>query len=162
VRVTKLRLLILVLAACIQSAAFAHGLLARVRANGDTLVGTAYYSSGEVAGGEWVEIFDITGDEVKVAGFAADADGNFLHAGAPGHRYRISVHGDEGHSIDLEISLARGARANLVERGAISPAGLPEIPAWAVVGGALLIASLVALPFKFRQRRRILAPRRWK
>jgi hypothetical protein len=141
--------------------AFAHGLLARVRANGDSFVGTAYYSGGEVAAGEWVEIFDITDGSTKVAEFAADSAGNFRYSGAAGHRYRISVHGDEGHSIELEILFARGARADLVERGAVAPAGLPDIPAWAVVGGALMIASLVAAPYKLRPRRRILPPRRW-
>jgi hypothetical protein len=133
-----------------------------VRAYGNTLVGTAYYTTGDVARGQWVEIFDVTDNDAKVAAFAADAAGNFRYAGTAGHRYRIAVHGDEGHGLELEISLASGARANLVERGAAEPEDVSDIPAWAIVGGTLLVASLVAVPFKLRQRRRILAPRRWK
>src|SRR5688572_1462299 len=96
----------------------AHGLLARVRTEGSAIVGTAYYSSGERAGGEWVEIFDASARDAKVAEFSAGADGAFRYEGIAGHQYRIAIHGDEGHFIELSIAIQAGARARLVEDGA--------------------------------------------
>ena len=153
----RVKWLLLLLVGCVPMT-FAHGLLARVRATGETIVGTAYYSSGEVAGGQWVEVFDVTAGGEKVAEFAADANGGFRHPGKAGHRYRLEIHGDEGHSIELEISLASGARASLVD-SADAPEESSGPPAWAVVGGVLLLVSIVAVPFKLRTRS--LSPRRY-
>jgi hypothetical protein len=138
----------------ILDSASAHGLLARVRTDGNVIVGTAFYSSGERAAGDWVEIFDVSGEQ-KVAEFSSEPDGTFSYQGTPGHRYRIAIHGEEGHSIELSIAIQQGARASLVE-DQVEPAAssLSEFPAWLVVGGALTITSLLAVFYRFRDFRR--------
>lgn len=130
----------------------AHGLLARVRTEGPAIVGTAYYSSGERAGGEWVEIFDASSGDAKVAEFSSAADGSFRYDGTAGHRYRVAIHGDEGHFIELSIVVQAGARARLIEDQP-SPAStsLADLPAWLVVGGALALTTLLAMFFRVRE-----------
>jgi hypothetical protein len=136
------------------SLALAHGLLARVRTEGAVILGTAYYSSGDPAGGEWVEFFDVSAGDAKVAAFPADPGGNFRFEGVAGHAYRVAVHGDEGHFIELQISLQAGARAKLVEpESAPKQVESEAPPAWAVVGGVLLLVSLAAAPYRLRKRR---------
>jgi len=136
--------------------ASAHGLLARVRLEGNVIVGTAYYSSGEPAGGEWVQVFDQSQGGAKVAEFSAGADGGFRFEGVSGNDYLIEVHGDEGHSIELAISIQKGARAKLVDAPPAPEAtSLMDLPAWAVIGGILALLSGVALLFRSRTRRAI-------
>src|ERR1041384_4130238 len=65
--------------------ASAHGLLARVRAEGNVIVGTVFYSSGEPAGGEWVQVYDKSNGNAKAAEFAAGAGGEFRFEGVAGH-----------------------------------------------------------------------------
>lgn len=131
--------------------ASAHGLLARVRTDGNVILGTAFYSSGERAAGDWVEIFDVTANERKVAEFSSAPDGSFRFEGIVGHRYRIAIHGEEGHSIDLSIAIEQGARAHLVEnQGESAESSLAQLPAWLVVGCALVLTSLVAGLYRLR------------
>jgi hypothetical protein len=151
---------ILVLAALtwsvVLASASAHGLLARVRTDGNVIVGTVYYSSGERAAGDWVEIFDVSADERKVAEFSSGADGSFRHEGIAGHQYRIAISGEEGHSIELSIAIQEGARAKLVD-DQVETAGssVSEWPAWLVVGGVLLLTSLFAVFFRIRDFARV-------
>ena len=133
------------------TAASAHGLLARMRTEGEAIVGTAYYSSGERAGGEWVEIFDTSRGDTKVAEFSAGADGTFRYEGEAGHTYRIAIHGDEGHFIELSMVVETGARAHLVEDQAKPfEAGVDDLPAWLVVGVILALVSLMAVFYRAR------------
>jgi hypothetical protein len=134
-----------------QSVALAHGLLARVRNDGTALSGTAYYSSGEPAAGEWVEIFDHQSPGATVAAFSTDTSGSFRFDGTPGHRYRIVVHGDEGHFIELSIAVEPGARARLIEDSPMTAKfSWLATPAWAVIGGVLLLVTLVASVYRLR------------
>lgn len=133
--------------------ASAHGLLARVRAEGNVIVGIVFYSSGDPAGGEWVQVFDKTKGGAKAAEFAAGPDGAFRFEGVAGHEYLIEVHGDEGHSIELSMAIAQGARAKLVDAPAApEETGFMALPAWAVLGAILALLSVVALFYRVRGR----------
>ena len=135
----------------------AHGLLARVRAEGNVIVGTVFYSSGDPAGGEWVQVFDKTNGGAKATELAAGPDGAFRFEGVAGHEYLIEVHGDEGHSIELAMSIAQGARAKLVDApAALEESGFADLPAWAVIGAILALLSGVALFYRARGRARAL------
>ena len=137
--------------------ASAHGLLARVRAEGNVIVGIVFYSSGDPAGGEWVQVFDKTSG-AKAAEFAADQDGAFRFEGVAGHEYLIEVHGDEGHSIELSMAIAQGARAKLVDAPAApEETGFLALPAWAVLGAILALLSVVALFYRLRGREAVRA-----
>jgi hypothetical protein len=150
---TSKMLLLAVLAWMVALPASAHGLLARVRVEGNLIVGTVYYSSGEPAGGEWVQVFNRSLGGAKVSEFSAGADGAFRFEGVAGNDYLITVHGDEGHSIELSMSIAQGARAKLVDAPAEAGAsGLTDLPAWAVIGALLALLSALALFHRARSR----------
>lgn len=135
--------------------ALAHGLLVSVRGDGQTISGRVYYSNGEPGAGEWVQLSDLTQARGENQGMAAGPDGAFSFAGVQGHSYRVTVTGEEGHSIQSDITLAPEARGRFVEQpddaAAADAGGLP--PAWALLGG-LLVASLIpALWLRSRGRR---------
>jgi hypothetical protein len=130
--------------------AHAHGLLARVRVVGDDLVGFVYYSSGDAAGGEWVELYDRDAGRAKVGAVTADSTGMFRFDATAGHRYRIVVSGDEGHTIELEIGVAAGAQP-------VDEVAAPKrefAPAWQVLGVILIVLTLFALSHRWGARRR--------
>lgn len=101
--------------------AFAHGLLLDARHVGDRIEGTVYYSNGELAVRESVELLDLTAPNgtAAVAG-ETDADGKFSFPVSPGHRYRISAYAAEGHGVDIEIDATADARPRLIEKEAAS------------------------------------------
>ncbi len=87
-----------------------------------------------------------TADVAPVAG-TTDNEGRFSFPAAAGHRYRVSAYGEEGHTVDVEIDAVAKARPTLVETetSAKEDSSLP--PAWAVIGG-LLVLSLVPVAVK--------------
>lgn len=144
----------LVLWAASAPAAFAHGLLISVRGDGPAVTGRIYYSDGEPGAGEWVQLFDLTQPKVASLSMASGADGSFRFRGTEGHRYRVTATGDEGHVVDSEITLAPGARGRFVESKIerLEPMGdgLTMPPAWAVLGGLLLLSMIPAIWFRRR------------
>lgn len=122
--------------------AAAHGLLLDARHVGDKIEGTVYYSNGELAVRESVELLDLsTPNATAVAGETDDA-GKFSFPAADGHRYRVSAYAAEGHGVDIEIDAVANARPKLIETEAAAEEQSWMPPAWAVIG-FLLLASLV-------------------
>lgn len=131
--------------------AVAHGLLMKLRTDGDLILGELYYSNGTKAGGEWVELKDLDDSDVEPQVLQTDESGTFRVPGIPDHRYRITAFGEEGHSIAMELTLTSGARGTLIkEDGQEEGAAGTTYPAWAVIGGLLLLS---VIPLRYFQRR---------
>ena len=79
------------------------------------------------------------------------AHGEFTFAVTADHRYRISAYGDEGHAVDVEIDAKAKARPKFVETGTSAKESSGALPAWAVVGGLLLL-SLVPIGWRRREK----------
>ncbi len=137
----------------VAASASAHGLLISVRGDGSTVSGTVYYSNGTPGAGEWVEMYDLNRTEAPPLGANAGPDGGFDFPGVEGGRYRILVSGEEGHSVESEITLSAGARGQFVDRDAPVEQGWTWPPAWLVIGGLLLASVIPALWFRRRGKR---------
>lgn len=122
--------------------AAAHGLLLDAKHVGDHIEGTVYYSNGELAVRESVELLDLSTPNATAAIADTDRTGKFIFTVTDGHRYRVSAYAAEGHGVDVEIEAVANARPTLIEKEAAveEQSWLP--PAWAVIG-FLLLASLV-------------------
>lgn len=141
----------LALLLAIASPAWAHGLLMKLQAEGSALVGEVYYSSGRKAAGEWVEVQDLSQPGVSPTTLQTDANGAFRLNGEPGRSYRVTAKGEEGHSVTMDLSLAPQARPTLVEAPGAAPAEKDwRPPAWAIIGGLLLLSIIPALALKRR------------
>lgn len=140
-----MRLLILVLALFATAFAQAHGLLLSVESAGDRIVGSAYFTNGEKAAAQHVEAQDLDSPSAPPMTALSDARGGFAFPAAGGHRYRISVFGEEGHEVQMELTAGSARRATLIERASAQSSWPP--PAWAVVGG-LLLASLIPVAWQ--------------
>jgi hypothetical protein len=135
---------------CMPCVVAAHGLLLDAENHGDTIVGTVYYSNGELAVRESVELLDLsTVNATPVAGTTDDA-GKFSFPVIPEHRYRISAYGGEGHGVDVEIEAVADARPELIENESTTHGSFWMPPAWAVIG-ALLLASMVPVVISRRR-----------
>lgn len=121
---------------------FAHGLLLDARHVGDHIEGTVYYSNGDLAVREAVELLDLSVANAAAVGAETDDAGKFKFPVVPGRRYRISAYGDEGHGVDVEIEAVADARPQLIESDAAAEEQSWLPPAWAVIG-LLLLASVV-------------------
>jgi hypothetical protein len=131
--------------------AFAHGLLLDAKHVGDRIEGTVYYTNGELAVREAVELLDLSSPGSAVVAGETDDSGKFNFPVTAGHRYRISAYAAEGHGVDIEIDAVANAKPRLIEdETAEESDGLP--PAWAVIG-VLLLASIV--PVVISRRRRV-------
>lgn len=139
--------------------AFAHGLLMKLDAQGEVISGEVYFSNGQKAAGVWVELFDDA-----VPGAAPDAalqtvqtgaDGAFRVTGETGRTYRVRASGDEGHEIFMTIALeGREARGTMIEEEAEETGEADfELPAWAVLGGFLLLSLIPAYWLRKRAER---------
>lgn len=136
---------------CAAMPAWAHGLLMKLRAEGAAVAGEVYYSNGTKAAGEWVEVKNLTDPSVATQTLQTDPEGRFHVPGSVGHRYLVVAIGEEGHSIEMEMTLAPGARGQLLEDGAPVEAPGEDYPAWAIIGGLMLVSAGPAL---WLQRRR--------
>lgn len=132
------------------SLAAAHGLLLDAKHVGDHIEGTVYYSNGELAVREPVELLDLS--TANAAPDTADTDdaGKFSFPATQGHRYRISAYAAEGHGVDVELEAVADARPQLIEKEAAAEDQSWLPPAWAVIG-FLLLASLVPVVISRRR-----------
>lgn len=129
---------------------FAHGLLLDAKHVGDKIEGTVYYSNGELAVRESVELLDLSTPNGAAAAGETDSDGKFSFPVTAGHRYRISAYAAEGHGVDIEIDAVADARAQLIETEAAAQEQSWMPPAWAVIG-VLLLASMVPVVISRRR-----------
>lgn len=135
---------------CLPGLAIAHGLLLDAEHRGAQITGTVYYSNGELAVRQPVELLDLsTANAAPVAG-ETDDSGNFSFAVTPDHRYRVSAYGDEGHSVAVDIEA--NAKPTLVENETLAEEASWPPPAWAVIG-AILLASLIPIALSRRKQR---------
>jgi hypothetical protein len=128
----------------------AHGLLAQVRAEADAIVGTAYFSNGERAAGVWVELYDLTTTGPAIASTAAGSAGEFRFSGDEGRRYRVILHGDEGHRAEFDIALAPKAKGALRDENESATDAEFAPPAWAVL--LALLGAATSVGFLLRRR----------
>lgn len=122
--------------------AAAHGLLLDAKHIGDKIEGTVYYSNGELAVREPVELRDLSTPNATAVAGETDDVGKFSFPAADGHRYRISAYAAEGHGVDIEIDAVANARPQLIDTEAAAEEQSWMPPAWAVIG-FMLLASLV-------------------
>ena len=130
--------------------AAAHGLLLDAKLVGDRIEGTVFYSNGELAVRESVELLDLSTPNATAVAGETDDDGKFSFPAADGHRYRISAYASEGHGVDIEIDAVANARPKLIETEAASEERSWMPPAWAVIG-FLLLASLIPVVISRRR-----------
>lgn len=130
------------------SPALAHGLLMKLQARGSAITGELYYSNGQRAGGEWLELFEEAAPATALNTIKSNPDGTFRFEGKPGGQYRVRASGDEGHEIVSSITLDANARGRTVD---VSPAE-EDVPAWAWLGGFLLLSTVPALFLRRRSR----------
>jgi hypothetical protein len=140
---------LLLAAPCLASA---HGLLIDAETNGATITGTVYYTNGDLGVNESVALLDLTIADGKppVSG-TTDSAGRFSFPVIASHRYRVSAYGEEGHNVDLELIAEADARPEFIDLQSASadPSWLP--PAWAVIGGALLLSLVPTLILRKRR-----------
>jgi hypothetical protein len=129
---------------CLPGLAAAHGLLLDAENHGDAITGTVYYSNGELAVREPVELLDLSTPAAGPATGETDEAGKFSFPVTAGHRYRISVYGGEGHDVQVEIDAVADARPQLIDSEAATESSSWVPPAWAVIG-LLLLASMVPI-----------------
>lgn len=138
----------LVLAAA--SPASAHGLLMTANAEGAAVTGRVYYSDGTSGADQSIELRDLTRPEAQPVWLNTDDQGAYRFAATPGHRYAVVAHGEEGHTTEMQLTVGAGEHGRLVDQPEADEGGLP--PAWAVIGGALLLSAVVALGLRLRGR----------
>lgn len=126
----------------------AHGLLLDAETDGDTIFGAAYYSNGERAVSETIELLDLTAPGAAPVSAQTDSDGNFKFDVVRSHRYRVSVFGDEGHSVEVEVVAEPKALPKLIDEETEPTAQLWPPPAWAIIGGVLLLSLIPAIAFR--------------
>lgn len=122
----------------------AHGLLLDADTDGRTIGGRLYYSNGELAIDESIALLDLTARGAKPEYARTDENAKFVFPVEASHRYRVSAYGEEGHTVEIELIAEAKAKPELVEKEAAAdePSWLP--PAWALIGGALLISLVPA------------------
>jgi hypothetical protein len=125
-------------------AAFAHGLLLDAKSDGASIEGTLYYTNGDFGATQSVVLSDLEVEGKEPVSVTTDAQGNFRFPVTANRRYRIAAYGDEGHSVELILVAKVGARPQLIgdEQAASEETWIP--PAWAVIGGALLLSLIPA------------------
>lgn len=133
--------------------AFAHGLLMQAEGKGTDINGTLYYSNGQRAGGEWIELFDAAKPDEALQTIQTHEDGSFHLTGQQGRAYRIRATGEEGHEITIALTLkADEARGKMVADPRDKAGEESEIPAWAVLGGLLALSAIPAYWLRRRGR----------
>ncbi len=130
--------------------AFAHGLLMKVEGKGTDIAGRLYYSNGLHAGGEWIELIDEAAPDKALSTIQTDKDGRFHLKGETGHQYKVRATGEEGHEIVMAITLDAPDTEGKMVQAEAEQSNDQEIPAWALIGGLLLLSIIPA--FWFRRR----------
>lgn len=133
--------------------ALAHGLLLDADSDGSRIFGAAYYSNGEKAANESVALLDLSVTGAQPINQTTDVDGKFLFDAIGGHHYRVAVYGEEGHSVEVELIAAANTTPVLIESPSSSAPAYWPPPAWAMIGGVLLLSLIPVIRTRQRQQR---------
>lgn len=132
--------------------ACAHGLLIDAESDGNTISGRLYYTNGDLAVGESVAMLDLTTPVSEAVVQTTDHDARFAFPVTRSHRYRVTAYGDEGHTVEIELVAAARAKPTFVEKETTADEGVALPPAWALLGGLLLLSLVPATMWKRRSR----------
>lgn len=145
-----MRIVFVVLLSMLANAAQAHGLLLSLKNDGSRIVGSAYFTNGERAAGQPAEAIDLDAPASTPITLTTDASGGFAFDARSGHRYRVSVFGEEGHDVQMELTAGADEHPELVEeKSAPDESWFP--PAWAVIGGGLLLSLIPVVYNRYRR-----------
>lgn len=140
-----LRFLLFLCASMLSAPTFAHGLLMKLDASGQTISGEVYFSNGQRAEGVWVELFSQGKTNSALQTIQTDRNGKFSFNGKTGDSYQVRASGEEGHEIVLEITVSEDhATGAMVEQELQQDKAWFQIPAWAALGGFLLLSLVPA------------------
>jgi len=148
---------ILALAALtVASPAAAHGLLLSATGEQNAIVGRVSYSDGTPGAGEFIELRDLATSPPRSKSCTADAAGGFRFPAQAGHRYALVAHGEEGHSTEVRLTLAPGARGQSVgeSRSIANGDELGGFRALLIIAALLATFVLVAGGRQIHDRRR--------
>ena len=129
--------------------ACAHGLLVSIHGEGGIIFGKVFYSNGDIGAGQYDELTDLDRPGSTPQTGKTAADGSFRFEGIPGHHYRFMTEGEEGHTSEMRITLAEGAKGRFVDHDAVIRPYTP--PAWLVIGGLLALISVPVLWVRSRK-----------
>ena len=138
------------------SSASAHGLLLSATGEPNAIVGRVSYSDGAPGAGEFVELRDLETPSAPPSTRAADRSGAFRFPATMGHRYALTAYGEEGHTTELRLTLAPGARGRMIDDPPSSAdiIATGDAPAWMMVGGLIVILALIVGGWEILSRRR--------
>jgi hypothetical protein len=108
-------------------------------------LGSAYYSSGEIAVNESVALLDLTRPNAAPVNTKTDDAGKSRFAAVRSHHYGVSVCGDEGHTVEIELTAEPKSVPKLIEAEAEAHSKDWPRPASAMIGGILLLTLIPAL-----------------
>lgn len=144
----RLNLWIVVVLLMLPAITLGHGLLLDAESDGSHIVGSAYYSSGEVAVNESVALLDLSVPNATPLNAKTDSSGKFSFDVTRSHLYRVTVYGDEGHSVELEVLAEPQATPKLIETETAASHAFWPPPAWAIIGAILVLSLIPALVFR--------------
>lgn len=131
------------------SEAVAHAMNLQVAVErGGYLQGSLSYSDGTPAAGDYITVVNETDPTVTELGLQTDAGGQFRLTAVPGHRYRLTATGEEGHRIRTEVTLPAAPGGGI---GGPPVSGDRRWPPVYVVVGSLMLLSLI--PARLLRRR---------
>ncbi len=109
-RVNLFLIMITLIMYCLTTGIKAHGLDLDIQIIGSTVIkGGISFSDEDGASGQYIRIENLTDTNFSTIILQANKYGEFMLKGVPGHRYRITVEGDEDHTVSKEIVLESSA-----------------------------------------------------
>ncbi|GAB3284334.1 carboxypeptidase regulatory-like domain-containing protein [Parahaliea aestuarii] len=93
-----------------QPAAWGHGMHLQAGTAktevGWVIKGQLSYSDDSAAAGNYIQVENLSRPDFPALALQTREDGSFQLPGLPGDRYRVSAHGDEGHTTETEFVFA--------------------------------------------------------
>lgn len=97
--------------------AHAHGLHLDIQILSTAVIkGGISFSDEDGATDQYIRIENLTDTKFTTIILQSNKYGEFMFAGMPGHRYRITVEGDEDHIVSEEVFLIPSVTSNSPEK----------------------------------------------
>lgn len=133
---------LMALVALFSHSVLAHGMDLKVQAIGPAVMeGTLRFSDGSGAGDQYIQLQNLSDPSFSTLALQTDAEGKFMLAGVPEHRYRITAEGDEGHSVSVELVVKAPKQAG-------DENSWP--PLYLIIVGALLLSLIPAYKLRMK------------